>query len=404
MIRGGLLKALSIRPFLFLWLSEIFSQIAFNMLNFILVIVAFELTRSSTAVSGIVLAFTTPAILFGMLAGVYVDRWNKKMVLLATTIIRCILCLILALWHRNVTTVYLVTFLTSLVTQFFIPAEIPMIPMLVRKPLLLSANAFFGMGVQGSLMLAFALSGPLLLLLGKTSIFLLLSFFFLVASLFLSFVRVPLAGRIEEEEGQRFAKHLSVVAEMRHTYNLMVKTKQIYLSLFLLGFSQVFLLVVAVIGPAFSRGVLRLPVEQFLTVFVTPAALGMAIGATLIGNYFYMYSKTKIVSIGLFVAAIAMLVLPYGAGRMLAVTISLAFILGFANALIFVPSHTIIQENTTAKFRGKVYGGFNALAAIASLAPVILAGSLTDAFGVRAVISGIGLVIFATATLYTLLN
>ncbi|MBI3092680.1 MAG: MFS transporter, partial [Candidatus Levybacteria bacterium] len=83
-----LLRVLSIRPFFFLFLSEIFSQIAMNMTNFILIIVAFELTKSNTAVSLIVLSFTVPTIIFGILAGVYVDRWNKKQVLFLTNIIR----------------------------------------------------------------------------------------------------------------------------------------------------------------------------------------------------------------------------------------------------------------------------------------------------------------------------
>lgn len=401
---GGLLRALSIRPFLFLWLSEIFSQIAFNMLNFILVIVAFGLTKSSTAVSGIVLAFTIPAILFGMLAGVYVDRWDKKRVLLVTTLIRFVLSLLLMVVHTNIAFVYLFTFAVSLVTQFFIPAETPMIPLLVRSNLLLSANALFGMGVQGSLLIAFALSGPLLLLLGKTWIFLLLGMFFLAASFFVVLIRVPKASQEEEEEGRQEAKRLSVVSEMKHTYNLIVQRKQISQSLFLLGFSQVLILVIAVIGPGFSEAILQLPVEQFLLVFITPAALGMVVGAILVGNFFYEHAKTKMVSVGLFVAAFSMLLLPYGSKETLVFIVSLASIIGLANALIFVPSNTIIQENTSVELRGKVYGGFNALAGIASLLPVILAGSLTDTLGVGHVITGIGIVMLAIAALYTFSN
>jgi hypothetical protein len=56
----------------------------------------------------------------------------------------------------------MMTFGVSLVTQFFIPAETPIIPLLVRKELLLSANALFGMGIYASIFLAYALSGPLL--------------------------------------------------------------------------------------------------------------------------------------------------------------------------------------------------------------------------------------------------
>ncbi len=56
------------RPFLFLWLAQIASQLAFNMMNFVLILFVFERTSSNTAVSGIVIAFTLPALFFGMLA------------------------------------------------------------------------------------------------------------------------------------------------------------------------------------------------------------------------------------------------------------------------------------------------------------------------------------------------
>ena len=69
MKQHGLLPVLATKPFLLLWLAEIFSQVAFYMLSFIVAFVVFELTNSSTAVSGIVLTFTIPAILFGILAG-----------------------------------------------------------------------------------------------------------------------------------------------------------------------------------------------------------------------------------------------------------------------------------------------------------------------------------------------
>src|SRR6266704_4852913 len=105
-----LIRALQVRPFLFLWLSEVFALIGFNMTNFLLIIVAYALTGSNTAVSGIVVAFTLPAILFGIVAGVFVDRMDKKKVLFATNFIRAVLLLILVIFHSNLVVLYIVTF------------------------------------------------------------------------------------------------------------------------------------------------------------------------------------------------------------------------------------------------------------------------------------------------------
>src|SRR3989344_4318611 len=133
MTQSNILRPLRTYPFLFLWLGEIFSQIGMNMINFVLIVVVFKLTNSSTAVSGIVLSFTLPSIFLGILAGVITDRISKKKVLFATNIIRAILLLILFFTHNILFLVYLCSFLISLVTQFFIPAETPMIPVLVKK-------------------------------------------------------------------------------------------------------------------------------------------------------------------------------------------------------------------------------------------------------------------------------
>src|SRR5438034_788831 len=101
-MNGRVLQVLTIKPFLNLWLAEIFSQIAMNMVNFILIILAFELTKSNTAVSGVVISYTIPAIIFGVIAGFFVDRWEKINVLFLTNIIRVFLLLLLAAFHSNV--------------------------------------------------------------------------------------------------------------------------------------------------------------------------------------------------------------------------------------------------------------------------------------------------------------
>jgi len=117
-----ILRALRIRPFAYLVASEFFSQFSMNLLNFALLIVVFSIARSNSAVSGVVLAFTIPSILFGIFAGVLVDRWNKKTVLFTTNIIRALLIIPLVFLHTNLAVIYMVTFGVSVVTQFFIPA------------------------------------------------------------------------------------------------------------------------------------------------------------------------------------------------------------------------------------------------------------------------------------------
>ncbi len=411
-MKNGILDVFTIKPFSFLFLAEIFSQIAVNMLNFILVIVAFKLVHTNAASAAIVLSFTIPAILFGILAGVFVDRWNKKTVLFTTNAVRAILLLVLAIFHSDFLGVAALSFLISTVTQFFIPAESPVIPLIIPKKLLFSANALFGMGIFTSVVIGYAISGPFLLFLGEKNVFIILALFFAIASLFVSFIKIPkrhpLKGKIVVNQ-----LPLTLADELKGAFSLMTKTRRIYHSFFLLGLSQLIIMIFAVIGPGYANQILRIDVDAFPLVLATPAALGVIVGSIVVGNYLHSYPKHKSASLGVLLSGIAIFLLPFGSKvasrefihtiniylpalftiNILHIMVFLVFILGLANAFIFIPSNTILQEETAEAFRGKVYGSLNALIGLFSLLPVIIIGGLSDLFGVGKVITGIGIIV-----------
>lgn len=388
------------------------------MVNFVLLVLAFELSSSNTAVSGIVLSFTIPAIIFGLLAGVIVDRSNKKRVLFITNFLRAILLLFLIVFHSNLIFVYIFSFLISIITQFFIPAETPIIPQVVDKKYLFSANALFGMGIYVSILLGYALSGIFLIIFGSSYVFVALSLLFLIASFFVSRIRLEKGEKIAIAQEDSWSSMFR--GELKDVFFAITKTKQIYKSLFLLSFSQILILILAAIGPGFAKQVLEIEVKQFSIFFVAPAAIGMIIGALFIGNFFHKKSKHKMTALGLFISSISIILLPFGSKiaskpfvlfansylpsfldiNIVHLVVLISFILGVANALVFVPSNTILQEETASHMRGKVYGILNSLVGAFSLLPIIIVGGLADLVGVSSVLTGIGLIIFAIAVAY----
>ncbi|OGH06808.1 MAG: hypothetical protein A2171_00060 [Candidatus Levybacteria bacterium RBG_13_35_9] len=410
-----ILKTLRIRPFLFLILSEFFSQFAMNLFNFALLIVVFSLAKSNSAVSGVVIAFTLPSIIFGILAGVLVDRWNKKNVLLTTNIIRALIVLPLVFLNENLLLIYLATFGVSLVTQFFIPAETPIIPILVNKKLLLSANALFGMAMYSSIFFAYALSGPLLFYFGKNNIFTFLTITFLVAAFFAWIVKIKNVNNFISVKEETIKIGFS--QEIKTILSLISKTKNLYHALFSLTLAQVLIYVLAVIGPGYAQNVLKIKVENFPILFITPAIIGMALGAIIIGSFLHKKSKPMLTKFGLLLLGLSILLLPYGAKfesreivqfinfyipyilkiNVLHIMTFLAFTMGIATAFVFVPANTILQEETSDEIRGKIYGILNSLIGVLSFAPVILVGSLADIVGVKEVITAIGLTVLIIA-------
>ncbi len=399
-----ILRVLSERSFLYLWIGEIFTQISTHLFNFFLILIVYKLTESNTAVSIAVLSFTVPSILFGTLAGAYVDRWDKKKVLIITTILRALLLILLAFFLNNLVMVYLISFVFNVLVQFFIPAESPIIPAIVRNKYLMGANALFGLAIYGSMLVAYVLSGPLLIALKPFTLAVSLGVTLMFGALFISFIKPSYekAKPTEDEE-----KELNLVKDIKKAFNLMSKTSEIFRSLFLLALSQILILTLATIAPGYASQVLSISVEEFPVIFVAPAALGMVIGAVVLVSFFRKLKKEKVILTGVFLSGLSMLLLPYGSKvatrdfvqvlnnyipdiTTFHIIFFLAFILGVANSLVFVPSNTILQQKTSEELRGKIYGFLSTIIGLLSLVPIILVGGLSDLIGVGSVVIGIG--------------
>jgi len=407
-MNAHILRVFSERAFLYLWIGEVFTQVATNLFNFFLLFFVYQLTHSNTAVSGVVLSFTIPAIFFGSVAGVYVDRWNKKYVLIITNCIRAILLIILAFFLNNVYMIYIISLLFSILVQFFIPAESPMIPLVVRKKYLLHANALFGLAIFGSILVAYVLSGPVLIFFQPFKAVFLLAAMLLVSVIFISFVN-PAYGKVKTN--RKNTKELNLLNDIKQTLSFVRHTKTISHSLFLLSLSQILILILATVAPGYASQVLGIPVQQFPIIFVTPAALGMVVGSLVLVNIFHNHPQDKIITSGIFLSGAAMLLLPFGSKvtshdtvhdlnsylphtfsiTILHFMVVIAFILGLANSFVFVPANTRLQEKTSDEFRGKIYGFLNTFIGLLSLIPIIIVGGLSDLIGVSAVITGIGI-------------
>ncbi|MGH2480906.1 MAG: MFS transporter, partial [Ktedonobacteraceae bacterium] len=132
---GSFRNVLRNRSFVFLWLAQLVSQTGFNAANYGLITIVTEVTHSTAMVGIAIVCFTLPAVPFSLLAGVYVDYLDKRMVMWVSNALRAIATLLIVLgllWNpHGVVFLFLFTFLISMITQFFMPAEASAIPMLV---------------------------------------------------------------------------------------------------------------------------------------------------------------------------------------------------------------------------------------------------------------------------------
>lgn len=427
-----ILEVFRIRNFLFLWLAQIFSQIATNMMHFVLILRAFQLTNSNTAVSGIVLAFNLPAAIFGILAGAFVDRRDKRQILLVSNIARSMILIPLLFAPKSLPLIYIVALLVSAATQFFIPAEAPMIPKLVPRKLLVSANALFTVSLYSSIVLGFVLAGPALRLFGQTYVFLFLCLLFLVASIFISCIPVSQqVGRhiasvfINLATRQKTAKTyiFALSSDLSEAYRMLQRGKEVVASLFLLSLSQVVILMLGALLPGYAKTVLNIEGEDLSLFIFAPAAFGVVLGAILVGQIGARVRTALLINLGTLASGILIFLLPFSnrfASQFLVIRLNnilpsvleidvlnivivIAVLLGFFNALVTVSANVILQGETHKRIHGRIYGAFVSLSAILALVPVILAGGLADFFGVGRVLSAVGIFIILLG-LYRLLT
>jgi len=233
---------------------------------------------------------------------------------------------------------------------------------------------------------------------------LLISILFVISSLGILCIR--LSHQDKKEVGSITLPTKSIIQEIHHTLKSIFSIKRLFHAFSLIVLSQVLIFIVAVIGPGYAQQVLRIHINDFPFLFVTPAVIGMALGTYLLTHHLHRRRKEHTATAGLFLLALALFAMPYASKvtsreivqslntilpHILKITnlhllVVLAAIMGFANSLIFVPSNTIVQEETSDEIRGKMYGALNTITALVSVLPIILVGSLADIFGVSGVL------------------
>src|SRR6266487_5981205 len=165
-LAGPFQSVLKNRSFLLLWLAQLLSQIAFNAGNYGIITIVTAVTHSTVLVGFAIVSFTLPAVPFSLLAGVYIDYLDKRLVLWVSNLLRAAasgLIVFALLWNpRTVIALFFLTFVISLVTQFFTLAEASAIPLLVGKNDLGPALSLFSITLTIAQVLGFLLIGGLI--------------------------------------------------------------------------------------------------------------------------------------------------------------------------------------------------------------------------------------------------
>ncbi len=378
------------------------------MMNAVMIFLIFRLTSSSFAVSMLILTFLIPQVVFSLIGGIIADLRSKKRILVLCNISRAIVIIPLLFNADSAVVIYLVALTLSTITQFYIPAESPLIPNLVNRKDLLVANSVFGLNLFGSTLIGYVLAGPLLQLIGDTWTFFVVLLLYACAGVLATLIPTKNNVVPSGQNNSSTKVRKSLREEVHNLYVLLRYTKEAGSSFFLLAFSQVVILVLANIVPGYAEHVLNTQVENLSLFVFAPAAIGMVAASIVLASFLKNMSRNYLMNIGVFLSGIVLICFP---GVEVFVRLSpiqylntlpgvyispvtlvplLAFLAGFANAFIFVPSQTVVHELIPESSRSKIFGLLYALIGAFSLVPIVISGGIADVFGVRSVLVTLG--------------
>ncbi len=410
----GFAPVLKNNRFLILWSGQIFSQLADKIyLVLMIAIVAnqFQLPNQpiSQWVSPIMIAFTVPAVLFGSLAGVYVDRWHKKSILVVSNLVRGGLVLILppllvlAQGKTFLTSIPLgfglmlgITFAVSTLTQFFAPAEQAVIPLIVKDRDLLAAKSLYTTTMMALLIIGFAIGEPLLDIADSLSLQvglpegigkeILVGGAYAIAGIIL------LALQTGENLKNHPTEHPHPWQDIKDGIKYLRRNQRVRNALIQLVILFSIFAALAVLAVSLADRIPQIEAEQF-GFLLASAGVGMGASATILGSRGQNIKRARLSLIGSIGVTASLVGLSF-ATENLWFSLVMTALLGAFAALIGVPMQTTIQSKTPVAMRGKVFGLQNNAVNIALSLPLVLAAEAETRFGLPMVMLGLAAIAF----------
>lgn len=373
------------RNFGLIWLGQTASQFGDTFHDLTLIWVALSLSQQNYWSIGLVIsAKFLPYLFFGLLGGVYSDRWDRKRVMIICDVLRGLIVLLLlllsslgllALWHLAV-----ISFLLTTLRAFFQPALQASVAQVVPEQHIVSANSILFASYHAAAVLGPVAAGFLYGRLSAGGMFLIDSATFFVSALAIIFVRLP--------HVQSSAQQINIRQDLGDTISTLRQRPTV---LWPIVFSALGILVVA--------GILRLGLPAFVTealdggsdvygLLMGAMGLGTVLGALLIGRL-QDHSHTAVLFGGWVVYGL--LLGSIGLTTWVPLALAIALLTGVAGALIDVMIISVIQLNTPQHQMGKVLAFFSTLANMGESVAGVLMGGLLALFSATPVLLASGI-------------
>ncbi len=383
----GYPDALAIRPFRLLWMGQAISYFGDMMNTTGLAIMLYLVTRSPSIVALGLIAKAAPTILFGLIAGSLVDRFNRQRLMIAADLLRAVLTITIPFLALNwLPGVFIAIFLIATASAFFNPAKQAILPNLVPGNLLIRANGLVSSSEKTAELLGYSIAGLIAAAFSWIPLFLIDGATYLVSALTLLGVddhhhaARPKELRLRDDivEGTRF---ILQNATLRSTMGLT------FMAVLFVGMTFPILVVMSygpLNGGAFGYGLLEAGIGA-----------GAILGALAAARVMSRYQAGVMILAG--VAGMGLANALTGFSHSLWLALSFLFIGGILNTIYYVPLISVTQREAPDRIRGRVMSTRFLLVQLGLLAGMAISGPLTDRVGAPVVYAASGFLLISAA-------
>ncbi|MEA2644736.1 MAG: hypothetical protein QOG08_1762 [Chloroflexota bacterium] len=407
---GGFRAVLRNTTFRNIWFAQLAAQLADKFLLFSLIILAYEISGGSTPVAVTLLTYTVPAVLFAPPAGVIADRLDRKQIMLwcnlgrAGAVVLIPIAALVPQLRGDFVHLLVITFIFSAVGQLFGPAEAAVIPTILPRSALITANSMALLTMVLTLVVGGALA-PIVSRIDLYAPYWLAAALLVVGATFIFASDIPRLERTTEPpvaaSRNRFHR---VWVDLKEGIDALRASRGLMLAFGQVSIAVLVLFMLFALAPAYVSNVIGIaPQDSY--VILGPATGGAILSAVLLGQFVRNVDRSRLLIGSLIANGITMLALAAvpqamnqlpdlrANARITGAVFSL--ILGIEFGAIMIPAITYLMETTSDEIRGRIFALLYMVINGVTALPVLAAAALSDTIGTAHVIGGLGALLIA---------
>jgi MFS family permease len=377
-----------------LWTGQLISVIGDKVNQIALAIMVYSVTGSMLQM-GIMLGVTVmPAALLGIVAGVFVDRWDRRITMVVSDILRAgIVLAVPFVAQAGIGWVYALSFAGATVSLLFEPAKRSLIPDLVSKERLRAANSLDMATVAISELVGLAFGGALVAAMGFRMAFFLDSATFLLSAFFIYSIAyrpdLSLFAKNVEKTSQGLIREATL--GLRHiSESPLLRDLMVVYALAVTAGAATVPICYALALKTFDAGA---PGLAALDAAIT---VGILLGSILVGRTGPERNGIKFLwGLLLFGAAFAAVSLADD----IYIAMAVLFVAGVTNMWFLIPATTIFQCTAHDNMRGRVMAASTTVVRVFTVVGMVAAGALTERYGTSTLAAVTGVLVIGAAAL-----